>query len=92
MDISKKRAIRTGSRWRELLKSFDKVRTLHVSGNDLIEGLSLSLQPHDGESAIELLPMLRVLTFPKGSYVGESCRSLIAIRRNAGHPVTISYH
>ena len=88
----KKRAIRTGSRWCELLRSFDKVRTLHVSGSDLIEGLSRSLRPHDGESAIELLPMLRVLSFPKGSHVGESCRSLIAIRQNAGHPVIISYH
>ena len=92
--ISREYAIRTESQWQwhELLKSFDKVRTLHMSGGDLIEGLSRSLQPHDGESAIELLPMLRELSFPEGSDIGESCRSLIAIRQNAGHPVTISYY
>ena len=85
-------AIRTESRWRELLKSFNKVQTLYVSGGNLIEGLSRSLRPRNRESAIELLPMLRVLSCPKGSHVGKSCRSFIASRRKTGYPVTISHH
>ena len=78
---------------RRLLSSFNQVRTLHVSGGDLIEGVSRSLQPqYTGESAIEVLPMLRVLSCLKGTHVGESCRSFLAARRDAGHPVTISHH
>jgi len=88
--LHKRFVIPTG--WRELLGQFDQVRTLHVSGGDLIERVSGSLLPHDGESAIELLPKLRVLSCPEGSHVGESCRSFLAARRNAGFPVTISHH
>ena len=84
-------AARTKPQWREFLKSFNKVRTLHVSGDGLIEWLFRSLQPHNGESAMELLPMLRVFSCPKGSYVGEPCRSFISIRQDAGYPVTISH-
>ena len=85
----KRFAIQTG--WCELLRSFNQVRTLHVSGGDLIKGLSHSLQPHDGESAIELLPILNVLSCPKpeGTHVSESCRSFLAARQDAGFPVTI---
>ena len=78
--------------WRELLRSFNRVKTLHVSGDDFIEGLSCSLQPRDGESAIELLPVLMVFSCPEGSHVGESCRSFLAARQNAGSPVTISHY
>jgi len=85
-------AIRAKSEWRKLLRLFNQVRTLHVSGDEFIEGLCRSLQPHDGESAIELLPMLRVLSCPEGSHVGESCRSFLAIRQNADFPVTISHY
>ena len=84
-------AAHTKPHWREFLKSFNKVQTLHVSGDGLIQWLSRSLQPHDGESVIELLPMLRVFSCPTNSYVGESCRSFISIRQNAGYPVTISH-
>jgi len=76
--------------WHELLGFFDKVRSLHVAGGDLIEGLSCSLLPEDQESAIGVLPGLRVLSCPKGSRVGKSCRSFIAIRRDAGYPVTLA--
>ena len=78
--------------WHELLRPFNQVRTLRVSGGDLIEVLSLSLLPIDGESAIGLLPMLGVLSCPKGSQVGESCVLFLDTRRNAGFPVTISHH
>jgi hypothetical protein len=83
--------VRAESRWRELLGLFNQVRTLHVSGGDFIEELSRSLLPHDGESAIELLPMLRVLSCPQDSQIGESCRSFLAARQNAGFPVTITH-
>ena len=76
--------------WHELLGFFDKVRSLHVAGGDLIEGLSRSLLPEDQESAIGVLPDLRVLSCPKGSRVGKSCRSFIDVRRDAGHPVTLA--
>jgi len=56
--LHKHDSIRTD--WHELLGFFNKVRTLHVAGGDLIEQLSHVLQPHDGESAIELLPTLSV--------------------------------
>jgi hypothetical protein len=75
---------------REMLGSFIQVRTLHLSGHDFIEEMSRFLLLRDGESTIELLPMLRVLSCPKGT-VGESCRSFLAARQNAGFPVTISY-
>ena len=80
--------------WRELLRSFNQVRTLHVSGLGVILALSDSLRPrpHDGESALELLPMLSVLSCPKNSYPGLRCRSFLAARRDAGYPVTISHH
>ena len=80
---------KTALRW--LLQPFNKVQTLHVSGDNLIKGLCLSLQPHDGESTVDLLPMLRVLSCPRGSRVGKSCRSFIAARRKAGQPVTICH-
>jgi hypothetical protein len=76
--------------WRELLRLFDKVRTLHVSGSRLIKALSRSLRPYDGESSAPLLPELRVLSYPKGSHVGESCRSFIAIRQKLGLHVTLA--
>jgi len=76
--------------WHELLGFFNTVRSLHVAGGDLIEGLSRSLLPEDQESAIGVLPDLRVLSCPKGSRVGKSCRSFIDVRRDAGHPVTLA--
>ena len=74
-----------------ILWPFIQVRTLHLSDGDIVEELCLFLLPHEGEPTIELLPMLRVLSCPKGTHVGESCRSFLAARQNAGFPVTISY-
>ena len=88
--LHKNSSIRTD--WHELLGFFTKVRTLHVARGDLIEELSHYLQPHGDESPIELLPMLGVLSCPKGSHMGESCESFLAARRDAGHAVTISHH
>ena len=78
--------------WHGLLGLFSKVRTLHVAGGGLIKGLSCSLLPEDRETPIDVLPDLRVLSCRKGSHVGKSCRSFIAVRRNAGHPVTLARH
>ena len=76
--------------WHELLGLFNKVKTLHVAGGELIEGLSRSLLPEGLENPIEVLPDLRVLSYPKGSRVGKSCRLFIAVRRKAGYPVTLA--
>jgi len=76
----------------ELLGLFTNVRTLHAAGGDLIEILSHVLQPHEGGSAVELLPMLSVVSCPEDSYIGESCRSFLTARRGAGFLVTIAHH
>jgi hypothetical protein len=78
------------TQWRTFLGSFSNVRTLHVSGGR-IEELVRALQPDDGETPIELLPELTVLSYSMSSYVGESCRSFLDIRRNAGRPVTLAH-
>ena len=76
--------------WHEFLGFFNKVRTLHIARGDLIEVLSCSLLPEDWESPNGVLPDLAVLSCPKGSRFGELCKSFIAVRRNAGHPVTLA--
>ena len=76
--------------WHSLLGLFNKVRTLHIAGGDLIEGLSCSLLPENWENPINVLPDLRVFSCPQDSHVGEFCRLFIAVRRNAGHPVTLA--
>jgi len=78
------------TQWRTFLGSFSNVRTLRVSGGR-VEELAHALQPDDGETPIELLPELRVLSYSMGSYVGESCRSFLAVRRKAGRPVTLAH-
>jgi len=61
----------------KLLGLFTNVRTLHVASGDLIEILSHVLQPHEGGSAIKLLPMLSVVSCPEDSYIGKLCRSFL---------------
>ena len=78
-----------GSAWRDLLRPFNKVKTLHVFGIGLFESLSSSLLPFRGEPSAELLPELKVFTYPKGSHVSKECRSFMGGRRNVGFPVTL---
>ena len=81
------------AKWRKLLKSFGQVKTLHV-GIGLVEQLSRSLQPDDGENPLELLPELQELAYSgwcSGSDdVGDAFASFLDSRQNAGCPVAWS--
>ena len=73
--------------WRELLGSFDKVKTLRVEYG-LVEQVSRALQPGEGESSTELLPELHELSY---SARGESrpFALFIGARKKAGRPLTV---
>jgi hypothetical protein len=78
--------------WRELLGSFDKVKTLRVR-NELVEQVSLALQPREGESPTELFPELQELSYPRRGVSQASSRAFtlfIDARRKAGRPITVS--
>ena len=80
--------------WRELLGSgsFDNVKTLRVR-NELVEQVSLALQPREGESPTEVFPELQELSYPrKGvSQASSSAFTLfIDAHRKAGRPITVS--
>ena len=83
--------IRIRVHWHEFLGFFNKVRTLHIVGGDILEVIlvSCSLLPEDRDTPTEVLPDLAVLSCPKGSRFGGLCKSFIAVRRNAGRPVTL---
>ena len=74
--------------WRRLLGSFRNVKTLRIA-HALVEGLSLCLQPEDGELPSELLPELQELSYPGGSDIGDTFNSFVDLRQNAGHPITL---
>jgi hypothetical protein len=77
--------------WRELLRPFHNVKVLHVTSN-LTEELSRSLRPDYGESPIELLPELELLSYSASSYnaaTGESFGPFIHVRQNVGFPVIL---
>jgi len=73
--------------WREILRSFSGVKTLHVE-EELVRVISRSLRPEDGESPLELLPNLERLTY-SGSEITDMFAPFTKQRRAAGHPVTV---
>ena len=75
--------------WHKLLRSFGKVKTLHVDG--LTKELSRSLRLDDGDLPLELLPELQELTY-SGSGDANAFTSFIVSRQNAGCPVTLMRH
>ncbi|KAH9987607.1 hypothetical protein BJV74DRAFT_796458 [Russula compacta] len=75
-------------RWRELLRSFSNVKSLHVD-DGLVRELSRSLQIDYGESPLELLPELKELSYIASGDFGDIFTPFINARRNAGHPVTL---
>ncbi|KAH9965649.1 hypothetical protein BJV74DRAFT_799593 [Russula compacta] len=77
--------------WRELLRSFSNVKTLRVD-IDLVTQLSRSLRIHDGESAMDLFPELKKLSYPAGANVGDGFAAFIDSREQAGHPVVLAQH
>jgi hypothetical protein len=74
--------------WRELFGSFDKVKTVFVE-DGLVEQVSRTLQPGEGESPTELFPELQEL-----SYSGRSSTLafdlFVDARQKAGRPVTVA--
>ena len=74
--------------WRNLLRSFSNVKTLHVEGG-LVEEISRCLRLEDGELPLELLPELRQLRYPGIGDAGDPFTSFIDARQNADRPVTL---
>jgi hypothetical protein len=74
--------------WRELLRTFGNVKTLHIHYR-LIEQLSRSLQPGEGESPMDLLPELQKLLYPASETSDDAFAPFIEAHRKAGHPVTV---
>jgi hypothetical protein len=76
--------------WRELLRSFSGVKTLHVK-KELIGGVSQSLRSKDGEQPLELLPNLKHIGYSGclDSHV-HLFMPFINERQAAGHPVNVS--
>jgi hypothetical protein len=78
------------TQWRQLLRSFRDVKTLHIPKR-LVRELSRCLQLDDEELPLELLPELQELTFLGGSDVDNAFTTLIDARRNAGRPVALTH-
>jgi hypothetical protein len=74
--------------WRNLLRSFNNVKTLRVE-DGLVEELSYCLRLEDGELPLEILPELQELTYFESLDTGDTFTSFIGARQNAGHPVTL---
>ena len=74
--------------WRVLLRSFNNVKTL-FAGNGVVEKLSRSLEPDDGEYPDNLLPELQELAYSPSNDHAGAFRGFIDTRQNAGHPVTL---
>jgi len=79
------------TQWRDLLRSFSNVKTLRL-GDEFVRPISRLLQV-DGESAMELLPELKVLEYPASYRDGAEnpFNGFIDTRKNAGHPVTVQW-
>jgi len=77
------------AQWRELLGTFDNVKTLLVD-HELIEQVSRSLHPlaSDGESPTDLLPKLQELSYPARS-PENAFTPFVDARRKADRPVTV---
>ena len=88
--------------WRELLGSFNNVKTLVIDSN-LVGQLSRALQPGEGESSTDLLPELQELrelresdkpNRPSYPAIGTSQKAFtpfINARQKAGSPVNMIY-
>ena len=76
------------TQWRELLGSFDNLKTLYVD-LALVGQLSRSLQPSNGESLTELLPELQELWYSGGRCLPNAFTPFVDARRKAGCPITV---
>jgi hypothetical protein len=77
----------TRIQWREVLKSFNNVKTLRLA-KAFLWNLSLSLQVHDGESSMEVLPELKEIRCDASDDdVSDTFDAFLEARENAGFPV-----
>ena len=77
--------------WRNLLRSFSKVKTLRIE-QGLVERVSRCLRLENGEDPLELLPELQELTYFASCDTDDTFTSFIDARQNSGHPVTLVSH
>ena len=81
------------TQWRELLGSFNNVKTILMSsagGHSMIEQLSRALQPDEGESPMALLPELQELAcFPPSAFP-NALIPFIEARQKTAHPLTVT--
>jgi hypothetical protein len=77
------------TQWRELLRLFRNVETLHVQ-NELVGEVSLSLQSDDGEPPLQFLPNLKEPGYSGGSNARDAYTSLVAGRQAEGHLVNMT--
>jgi hypothetical protein len=73
--------------WREILRSFSGVKTLHVK-DELVGVISRCLRSEAGKSPLELLPNLEELTYSKFD-IGDMFMPFLKQRQAAGYPVTV---
>ena len=76
--------------WRNLLRSFGKVKTLRID-HGLVGEISRILRPDGEELPLELLPELQELTITLSDDVRDTLTSFIDARQNTGHTVTLSH-
>ncbi|KAI0253251.1 hypothetical protein BJV78DRAFT_223346 [Lactifluus subvellereus] len=74
--------------WRQLLRPFSNLKTLHVQYS-LVGKLACSLQTDDGEPPLELLPNLKEVGY-SGDYARDVFTPFINEREVAGHPVNLT--
>jgi hypothetical protein len=77
-----------GTQWRNLLRSFSNLKTVHVP-DSLFGELSRCLQLSDGESSVELLPEVDEESFSASADVGGALVSFVDARQNASHRITL---
>ncbi len=75
------------AQWRELFGTFDNVKTLLVD-DELVEQISHTLQPGDGESPTDLLPELQELSHPARS-PENAFIPFVNARQRTDRPVTV---
>jgi hypothetical protein len=79
----------TRIQWREVLKSFNSVKTLRLP-KAFFRDLSHSLQVYDGESPMEVLPELKKLRcHASEDDVPDTFDAFLEARENAGFPVML---
>ena len=76
------------TQWRDLLGSFQNVKTLSVP-QGLTTELSRSLRPANGESSVDLLPELKKLEYFTYGAPSDAFSSFVEARQIAGRPVTL---